>query len=61
MGRSCRTRSFYLEDFGAVLEGVGVADVVHQADNVTGQIAVGQVVKVREHFVKLRGGLEDHG
>ena len=48
-----RTR-FYLEDFGAVLEGVRVADIVDQADNVTGQVSIRQVVEVREHFMKLR-------
>lgn len=46
---------FYLEDFGAVFKGVRVADIVDQADNVTGQISVRQVVEVREHFMKLRG------
>lgn len=44
----------YLEDFGAIIEGVWVADVIHQADDVTGQVGVGQVVQVREHFMKLR-------
>lgn len=45
----------YLEDSGAVLEGVGVADVVDQADHVAGQVVVRQVVKVGEDFVQLRG------
>lgn len=47
---------FYLEDFGAVLKGVRVADVIDQADNVTGQISIRQVVEVGEHFMKLRRG-----
>lgn len=47
---------FYLEDRGAVLEGVRVADIVEQADDVTGQIGLRQGVEVREHFMKLRGG-----
>lgn len=46
---------FYLEDFGAVLKGARVADIIDQADNVTSQISVRQVVEVREHFMKLRG------
>lgn len=46
---------FYLKDVGAVLKGMWVADVVHQADDVAGQIHVRQVVKVWEDFVELRG------
>lgn len=49
-----RTR-FYLEDSGAVFKGVRVADIIDQADNVTGHISIRQVVEVREHFMKLRG------
>lgn len=45
----------YLKDSGAVFKGVRVADIIDQADDVTGQIVIGQVVKVREHFMKLRG------
>lgn len=45
--------AFYLEDSGAVVEGVGVADVVDQADDVAGQVVVRQVVKVGEDFVEL--------
>lgn len=44
----------YLEDFGAVFEGVRVADVVDQADDVAGQVGIRQVVEVREDFMKLR-------
>lgn len=44
---------FYLEDFGAVFKGVRVADIIDQADNVTGQISIRQIVKVREYFMKL--------
>lgn len=45
--------TLYLEDSGAVLEGVGVADVVDQADDVAGHVVVRQVVKVGEDFVQL--------
>ena len=44
----------YLEDSGAVLEGVGVAGVVHQTHNVTSQVSVREDVKVREDLVELR-------
>lgn len=44
----------YLEDSGAVLEGVGVAGVVHQTHNVTSQVSVREDVKVWENFVELR-------
>lgn len=44
----------YLKDSGAVFKGVRVADIIDQADDVTGQIVIGQVIKVREHFMKLR-------
>lgn len=45
----------YLKDFGAVLKGVRVADVIDQTDNVAGQVSIRQVVEVREHFMKLSG------
>lgn len=45
----------YLKDFGAVFKGVRVADVIDQTDNVAGHIIIRQVVKVREHFMKLSG------
>lgn len=48
----------YLEDFGAVFKGVRVADIIDQADNVAGQISIGQVVEVGEYFMKLRRGEE---
>lgn len=46
---------FYLEDSGTVFKGVRAADIIDQADDVTGHISIRQVVKVREHFMKLRG------
>lgn len=45
----------YLKDFGAVFKGVRVADVIDQTDNIAGQVSIRQVVKVREHFMKLSG------
>lgn len=47
--------SRYLKDVGAVFERIRVADIIDQADNVTGQIGIGQEVEVRKHFMKLRG------
>lgn len=45
--------NFYLEDFSAVLKGVRVADIIDQADDVTGQISIRQEVEVRKDFMKL--------
>lgn len=47
-------RQIHLEDAGAVFKGIWVADIIHQADDVTGQIHIRQAVKVWEHFVELR-------
>lgn len=46
-------RVIYLKDAGAVFKGIRLADIIHQADDVAGQIHIRQVVKVWEHFVKL--------
>lgn len=49
-----RWRQIYLKDAGAVFKGVWVADIIDQADDVTGQFHIGQVVKVWEDFTELR-------
>lgn len=51
---------WYLEDPGAVLKGVRVADVVDQTDYVAGQVVVRQVVEVREHFVQLQSNEDNY-
>lgn len=44
----------YLKNFGAVFKGVRVAGIIDQADNVTSQIRVRQVVEVGEYFMQLK-------
>lgn len=43
-----------LKYFGTVFKGVRVTDVIDQADHVTGQISISQVIEVRKHFMKKK-------
>lgn len=60
-GLGARAARTYLVHFGAVFEGAGVVDVIHQAHHVARQVRLRQEVKIWHHLVELEVFADETG